>query len=79
MIPAVKEVAALVIASDDFSAEHLEHLIHNHIEQNALPMGKIMNMLRISLVGASKGPGVANIIALIGKEEFERRINKALC
>ena len=37
-------------------------------------MGKVMNCLRLALVGASSGLGIADIVTLIGKEEFAKRI-----
>jgi hypothetical protein len=37
-----------------------------------------MNSLRLCLVGESKGLGIADIMALIGKEETISRINKGL-
>jgi hypothetical protein len=37
-------------------------------------MGKVMNCLRLALVGGSNGLGIADIVALIGKKEFEKRI-----
>jgi glutamyl/glutaminyl-tRNA synthetase len=40
-------------------------------------MGKVMQPLRISLVGSLKGPHLFDIMALIGKEETVGRINKA--
>ena len=44
------------------------------IRDRALPMGKIMNCIRLALVGASSGLGIGDIFALIGREEFLRRI-----
>ena len=32
-------------------------------------MGKVMNAIRLSLVGESKGPGVADICELLGQDE----------
>ena len=37
-------------------------------------MGKVMNALRLALVGESRGIDVATIIAFVGKEEAMRRI-----
>jgi hypothetical protein len=37
-------------------------------------MGKVMNCLRLALVGASSGLGIADIVTLIGKDEFAARI-----
>ena len=39
-------------------------------------MGKVMNCLRLALVGASSGLGIADIVTLIGKDEFSRRIDR---
>ena len=47
------------------------------IKENGWPMGKIMNCIRLALVGASSGLGIADIVSLIGKEEFCRRIEAA--
>jgi len=44
------------------------------IRNQAWPMGKVMNCIRLALVGASSGLGIADIVGLIGKEEFKRRI-----
>ena len=52
------------------SAEEMEE----YIRTKEWPMGKVMNCLRLALVGASSGLGIADIVILIGKEEFARRI-----
>ena len=44
------------------------------IKAQQWPMGKIMNCIRLALVGASSGLGIADIFNLIGKEEFRRRM-----
>lgn len=44
------------------------------IRDNGWPMGKIMNSIRLALVGASSGLGIADILDLIGIDEFERRM-----
>lgn len=62
----------------EFSKEELESVIPNFIKERGLPMGGIMNLLRLLLVGESKGPGVADIMALIGKEESLNRIKKRI-
>lgn len=46
------------------------------IKANEWPMGKIMNCIRLALVGASSGLGIADIVSLIGREEFARRMTK---
>ena len=58
----------------EFTKESLEGPLEEYIRGNEWPMGKVMNCLRLALVGASSGLGIADIVTLIGKEEFARRI-----
>ncbi len=58
----------------EFTKENLEGPLEEYIRSNEWPMGKVMNCLRLALVGASSGLGIADIVTLIGKEEFARRI-----
>ena len=58
----------------EFTKEALEGPLEEYIRGNEWPMGKVMNCLRLALVGASSGLGIADIVTLIGKEEFARRI-----
>ena len=57
-----------------FTKESLEGPLEEYIRGNEWPMGKVMNCLRLALVGASSGLGIADIVTLIGKEEFAKRI-----
>ena len=63
---------------DDFSAKNVEKIVKDWIAAQELPVGKIMQPLRISLVGEMKGPDVFEIAALLGKEETMKRIQKAV-
>ena len=58
----------------EFTPEGLGLPLEEYIRSNEWPMGKVMNCLRLALVGASSGLGIADIVTLIGKEEFARRI-----
>lgn len=61
------EIAALIETEGLEKAEQA-------IRDREWPMGKIMNSIRLALVGASSGLGIADILGLIGIEEFKRRI-----
>ena len=66
----------------EFTKESLEGPLEEYIRGNEWPMGKVMNCLRLALVGASSGLGIADIVTLIGKKEFAKRIDfirKTLC
>ena len=58
----------------EFTKESLEGPLEEYIRGNEWPMGKVMNCLRLALVGASSGLGIADIVSLIGKDEFAKRI-----
>ena len=58
----------------EFTKENLEGPLEEFIRGNEWPMGKVMNCLRLALVGASSGLGIADIVTILGKEEFARRI-----
>ncbi len=58
----------------EFSAEVLEPFLHEWIQGKGYPMGQIMNSLRLALVGESKGPSVAAIMDVVGRDESLRRI-----
>ena len=58
----------------EFTKESIEGPLEEYIRGNEWPMGKVMNCLRLALVGASSGLGIADIVTLIGKEEFAKRI-----
>lgn len=77
-VNALKAIAIELAALESCGKEETEHCLHEYIQSHGLGMGKIMNALRLALVGASKGPGVADIIAVIGKDETIRRINTAI-
>lgn len=60
------------------SAEQIEQALYEEINENGLPMGKIMNGMRLALVGAARGPRLHEIIALLGIEESIRRMEYAV-
>jgi len=62
----------------DFSSSHIESVVKAWMEENGIGMGKVMQPLRLSLVGSLKGPHLFDIIAIIGKEETISRINNAI-
>jgi glutamyl-tRNA synthetase len=72
----LKQLAVVLENTLDFSPANTETVIKAWIEEKGIGMGKVMQPLRISLVGSLKGPHLFDIMALIGKEETISRINK---
>jgi glutamyl-tRNA synthetase len=59
-------------------AVEYEKLIKDYIAANSLNMGSVMNILRLCLVGSSMGPGVFDIMELLGPDEVVARIERAV-
>ena len=74
----MKQLTGILENTLDFTSANLESVVKAWMEENSIGMGKVMQPLRLSLVGAVKGPHLFDIIALIGKEETISRINKAI-
>ena len=59
-----------------------EHSIHASIEATAARLavkpGALMPLLRFALSGQSRGPGVATIIDLLGKDRTVARLERTL-
>ena len=69
------QVADFILGFEgEFTKETLEGPLEEFIRGNEWPMGKVMNCLRLAMVGGSNGLGIADIVTLIGKREFAKRI-----
>jgi len=72
------ELIAVVSGIEDFSSANTEILIKEWITAKEIGFGKVMQPLRLSLVGALKGPHLFDIIEMIGKEETINRLQNAI-
>ena len=62
----------------EFSSDHTEKEVKGWITKKEIGFGKIMQPLRLSLVGKLAGPHLFDIIAMIGKEISIKRIKNAI-
>ncbi len=67
----------IVAGLDKFEKESAEEKVREWITAGELPMGKIMNMLRIAIMGIGQGPDIFAICEFIGKDETLARIDAA--
>lgn len=65
-------------AVEPFTAGKMEAVVKDLVERLEIGFGKLMNPLRISLVGSNIGPGLMDMMEVLGKEEVLQRINRAL-
>ena len=74
----MKELITEISKIEDFSSENSEKEVKAWISGKEIGFGKVMQPLRLSLVGALKGPHLFDIIAMIGKQETINRIEFAI-
>ena len=74
----MKQVIEVLESIDDFTSANIETILKDWMATNEIGMGKVMQPLRLSLVGALKGPHLFDIIKMIDKEETVSRIKKAI-
>ena len=74
----ISEISHELASLNLFTKESIEELLPRMIKDRGWNMGSVMNSLRLLLVGESKGPGVADIMALLGKQETIERIGKRI-
>lgn len=72
------KVAEILTHIDDFTSANIEAILKAWMSESEIGMGKVMQPLRLSVVGALKGPHLFDIIEIIGKEETIKRIEKAI-
>ena len=76
--PLMQEVLIILSSIEDFSSENVETILKEWITSKEIGFGKVMQPLRLSLVGALKGPHLFDIAAMIGKEATIQRIEYAI-
>ncbi len=63
---------------DGFKVEAIESAIWAHIEEKGVSRIKAMQPLRIAVTGESGGPGLFDIIVLLGRERVLERLDRAI-
>lgn len=72
------ELSQMIENITDYSSKNIENSIKEWITSKEIGFGKVMQPLRLSLVGALKGPHLSDIAFLIGRDETVRRIRSAV-
>jgi len=72
------ELIAVLSQIENFSTQNVEKIVKEWITSKEIGFGKVMQPLRLSLVGAMKGPHIFDIMNMIGKDEAINRITLAI-
>lgn len=74
----LKELAEIYSRLNNPEKEDYEKGLKSITESKQVGVGKIIHPLRLAVSGMGNGPGVYDILCIIGKEETINRINKAI-
>ena len=61
-----------------FTTEALDAAVNEFLVEKQVGMGAVMTVLRLAVIGSGMGPHLTEVIALIGPDEFSRRIKNAV-
>ncbi len=71
------QLTGIITNTSPFTAPEIQNKVKSWIQEQGIGFGKVMQPLRLSLVGAMQGPDVFLIAEKIGKDETISRIQKA--
>ena len=74
----MNELIIVLASIDDFSSKTIEETVKSWISSKEIGFGKIMQPLRLAIVGEMKGPHLFDVIDMIGKDEAVLRIKKII-
>jgi glutamyl-tRNA synthetase len=74
----IQDVLELMMELDGFDKTNLETIIKKYVSEKESGFGKVMNPLRLLLVGSNSGPGLLDIMEILSKNEVVRRIQRGL-
>jgi glutamyl-tRNA synthetase len=74
----LQQLIQIIKPIEDFTVESLQTDIKGWITSNEIGFGKVMQPLRLALVGALQGPDLFEIMFMIGKQETIKRIQKVI-
>ena len=74
----MQELSEVIEKIEDFTSSTIENQVKNWITDKEIGFGKVMQPLRLGLVGAMKGPHLYDIIEFIGKKETLNRIQTSI-
>lgn len=75
---ALSKLGDFINSISDFSAISIEASLKQFAETNEVKLGDLMKFTRISIVSDLSGPGVPDLMVLLGKEETIKRVNQFL-
>ena len=76
--PQMKKLVENFAALENPVKEDYEHALHKTAEELAIGNGKLIHNIRLAVSGMGTGPGLYDLLDIIGKDEVIARINRAV-
>ena len=76
--PLLEKTIAGLSGLENFSAEEVEALFKQIVEDEGTKLGKLAQPVRVALTGTTVSPGIYDVILLLGKEETIKRLKQSL-
>lgn len=74
----LEEYIQVLEAIKPFTKENIEIGTKEFVQNKGIGMGQLMNPLRLTVVGTNAGPGMMDMMAVIGKEFIIPRIKSGI-
>ncbi len=73
----LEDIAEGIQHLQDWSVDEIENLIRGYAQENNLGVGKLIHAIRLAVSGITRGPGLFELIHLIGRERTVSRLRRA--
>lgn len=74
----LREELALLEGIEPFTAEATDAALHGLAEKSGRGMGDLVHPLRVAVSGTGVGPGLFDMLAVMGRDRVQRRIRRTL-
>ncbi len=74
----LKDLKTLLSEVETFDEATLEPAIKQYVESNDVPLGKVVNAIRVATTGQGVGPGLYDCLVILGREACIDRVDKTL-
>lgn len=74
----LESIISRLQGQEDFNGEALENLVKSYLEEQQVGFGAVLPIFRLALAGTMKGPGVFEMMDVLGRERSLARLEKAM-
>lgn len=74
----MRDLTDIMDKAENFTRNYLEDIFRSYAEKNTLSGGKLIHPVRLAVTGVSFGPGLFEILEILGKDTAIRRMKTAI-